>query len=122
MILKNIFFKLINNSVFGKTVENVGKHRDIKLGTTQKRRNYLVSEPTYHKIKFFTENLLAIEMRQTKLFMNEYVYLGLSKLELSKIVMYEYWYNYVKAKYEEKAKLRYINTDSFMVHIKIKYI
>ena len=54
--------------------------------------------------------------------MNEYVYLGLSKLELSKIVMYEYWYNYVKAKYEEKAKLRYINTDSFMVHIKIKYI
>ena len=61
-------------------------------------------------------------MRQTKLFMNEYVYLGLSKLELSKIVMYEYWYNYVKAKYEEKAKLRYTNTDSFTVHIKIKCI
>ena len=122
MILKNIFFKLINNSVFEKTVENVGKHRDIKLGTTQKRRNYLVSEPNYHKIKFFTENLLAIEMRQTKPFMNEYVYLGLPKLELSKTVMYEYWYNYVKAKYEEKAKLRYINTDSFMVHIKTKYI
>ena len=58
------FFKLMNNSVFGKTVENVRKHRDIKLATTERRRNYLVSEPNYHTTKFFTEHLLAIEMKK----------------------------------------------------------
>ena len=54
-------FKLMNNAVFGKTIENVRKHRDIKLVTTERRRNYLVSEPNYHTTKFFTEHLLAIE-------------------------------------------------------------
>ena len=58
------FFKLMNNSVFGKTVENVRKHRDIELATTERRRNYLVSEPNYHTTKFFTEHLLAIEMKK----------------------------------------------------------
>ena len=81
------FFKLISNSIFRKTMENVRKHRDIKLVTTEKRRNYLVSEPNYQSAKFFSENLLAIEMRKTQLFMNKPVYLGLSILELSKIVM-----------------------------------
>ena len=57
-------FKLINNAVFGKTMENVKKHRDIKLVTTEKRRNYLVSKPNYHTRKFFTENLLAVEMKK----------------------------------------------------------
>ena len=60
------FFKLMNNSVFGKTMENVRNHRDIKLVTTNERRNKLVSEPNYHKTKHFSENLLAIEMRKTK--------------------------------------------------------
>ena len=59
------FFKLVNNAVFGKTMENVRKHRYIKLVTTERRRNYLVSEPNYHTAKFFTKNLLAIEMRKT---------------------------------------------------------
>ena len=58
-----VFFKLMNNSVFGKTMENVRKHRDIKLVTTEGRRNYLVPEPNYHTTKFFTENLLVIEMK-----------------------------------------------------------
>ena len=58
------FLKLTNNAVFGKTMENVRKHRDIKLGTTERRRNYLMSEPNYHTAKFFTENLLAIEMKK----------------------------------------------------------
>ena len=74
------FFKLISNSIFRKTIENVRKHRDIKLVTTEKRRNYLVSEPNYQSTKFFSENLLAIEMRKTQLFMNKPVYLGLSIL------------------------------------------
>ena len=57
------FFKLMNNAVFGKTMENVRKHRDIKLVTTERRRNYLVSEPNYHTTKFFTEHLLELEMK-----------------------------------------------------------
>ena len=60
------FFKLMNNAVFGKTMENVRKHRDIKLVTTERRRNYLVSEPNYHTTNFFTENLLEIEMKKQK--------------------------------------------------------
>ena len=74
------FFKLMNNAVFGKTMENVRKHRDIKLVTTERRRNYLVSEPNYHTRKFFTENLLAIEMKKTEILMNKPVCLGLSIL------------------------------------------
>ena len=59
------FFKLINNAIFGKTMENVRKDKDIKLVTTERRRNYLVSEPNYHTTKLFTENLLVIEMKKT---------------------------------------------------------
>ena len=66
MILKTTFSKLMNNAVFGKTVENVRKHRDMKLITTEGRRNYLVSEPNYHATKIFTENLLAIEMKKQR--------------------------------------------------------
>ena len=68
------FFKLMNNAVFGKTMENVRKYRDIKLVTTDKRRNQLVSEPYYHTIKLFSENLLAIEMKMTKVKMNKPIY------------------------------------------------
>ena len=82
---------LMNNSVFRKNMENVRKNRDIKLITTENRRNYLVSESNYHSTKFFTENLLTIEMIKTQIFMNKPVYLGLSILELSKIVMHEFW-------------------------------
>ena len=71
------FLKLMNNAVFGKTIENVRKHRDIKLVTTEGRRNYLVSEPNYNTTKFFTENLLVIEMKKTEILMNEHVCLGL---------------------------------------------
>ena len=66
------FFKLMNNSVFGKTMENVRKHRDIKLVTTEERRIKLVSEPNYHTTKQFSENLLAIEMKKAKVKMSHY--------------------------------------------------
>ena len=112
------FFKLMNNAVFGKTMENVRKYRNIKLVTTESRRNYLVSEPSYHYIKFFTENLLTIEMRKTQILMNKSVYLGLSILNMSKIVVYEFWYDYVKPKYGENAKICYMDTDSLIVHVK----
>ena len=74
------FFKLMNNAVFGETMENVRKHRDIKLSTTERRRNYLVSEPNYHTTKFFTENLLEIEMKKAQILMNKPVNLGFSIL------------------------------------------
>ena len=78
------FFKLINNSVFGKTVENVRKYKNIKLVTTDKRRNQLVSEPNYDTTRCFSENLLATEMKKIKIKMNKTVYLGLLILEISK--------------------------------------
>ena len=93
------FFKLMNNYVFGRTMENVRKHRDIKIVTTHKRRNQLVSEPNYHTTKWFPENLLAIEMKKTKVKLNKPVYLGLSILEISKKLMYEFCYDYMKPKY-----------------------
>ena len=77
--------------VFIKTMENLRKQRDIKLVTTERRRNYFVSKPNFHTIKFFTENLLAIKMKKTEILMNKPVHLGLSILELSKILMYEFW-------------------------------
>ena len=64
------FFKLMNNAVFEKTMENVRKHRDIKLATTEGRRNYLVSEPNYHTTKFFTEHLVAMEMKKAQILIN----------------------------------------------------
>ena len=110
------FFKLMNNAVFGKTMGNVRKHRNIKLVTTKRKRNYLVSQPNYHTTKFLTKNLLAIEMRKTQILMNDPVYLGLLILDLSKTVMYEFWYDYVKPKYGENAKHCYM--DSFIVPVK----
>ena len=84
------FYKLMNNPVFGKTMENLMKHRDIKLVTTDKRRNQLVSEPNYHTRKWFSEKLLAIGMKKTKAKMNKSVYLVLRILEISKTLMYEF--------------------------------
>ena len=77
------FFKLMNNSVFGKTMENVRKHRDIKLVTTDKK-NQLASEPNYHTTKYFSENLMVIEMKKIKVKMNKSIYLGMPVLDISK--------------------------------------
>ena len=79
-------------------MEKVRKHRDIKLVTTDKTGNQLVSEPNCHTTKWSSESLLAIEMRKTKVKMNKPVYLGLSILEISKTLMYEFWYDYIKPK------------------------
>ena len=111
-------FKLMNNSVFGKTMENIRKHRDIKLVTTDKRRIKLVSEPNYHTINLIFEDLSIIEMKKTKVKMNKPIYLGLSILEISKTLMYEFWYNYMKQKYNNNVRLCYMDTDSFIMNIK----
>ena len=109
----------MNNSVFGKTMENIRKHRDIKLVATDKRRNQSVSEPNYHTTKWFLENLLAIEMKKIR--MNKPVYLGLSVLEISKTLMYEFWYDYIKSQYQNNAKLCYMDTESLIIKIKKRF-
>ena len=112
------FFKLMNNVVFGKTMENIRKHRDIKLVTTDKRKNKLVSEPNYHTMNYISEDLSITEMNKTKVKMNKPIYLGLSILEISKLLMYEFWYDYMKPKYGNNVKLCYMDTDSFIMNIK----
>ena len=112
----------MNYAVLGETMENVRKHRNIKLVTTERRINYLVSEPNYHTTKFFTENVFAIEMRKTEILISKPLYLGLSISNLSKAVMYQFWYNYVKPKYGENTKICYMDTDRFIVLVNTEYI
>ena len=111
-------FKLMNNSVFGKTMENIRKHKEIKLVTTDKKTSKLVSEPNYHTINFISEDLSIIEIKKTKVKMNKPIYLGLSILQISKILMDEFWYDYMKPKYNDNVRLCYMDTDSFVMHIK----
>ena len=114
-------FKLMNNSVFGKTMENIREHRDIKLVTTDKKRSKLVSEPNYHTINLISEDLSIIEMKKTKVTMNKPIYLGLSILEISKTLMYAVWYDYMKPKYNNAVKFCYMDMDSFIINIKTNY-
>ena len=103
----------MNNSIFAKAMENVRKHKDIKLVRSERRKNYLVSVPNHHTTKFFSESLLAIKMKKkTEILMNKPVYLRRSILQLNKILMYEFWYAYARAKYDEESKLCYMDTGS----------
>ena len=108
----------MSNLVFGKAMKNVRKYKGIKLVTTERRRNYLVLQPNYHTTKFFTEHLLAIEIEKTQILVNKPAHTGLSILDLSKTAVYEIWYDYIKPQYGEKAKLHYMDTGSFIVHVK----
>ena len=110
----------MNNAVFGKTMENVRKHRDIKLVKTDKGRNQLSSEPNYHATKHFPENFMAIKMKKTKVKMNKPIYLGMSILDIGKTLMYQFSYDYIKPKYQDRAKLCYMDTDNFANYIKIE--
>ena len=110
------FFKLMNNFVFRKTMKNVRKHRDIKLVTTNENRNKLVSEPNYQTIKHFLENLLAIEMKRTKVKMNKPIYLGMSILDINKTLCMNFGLTILNQNMETE-KLCYMDTDSFVIHI-----
>ena len=112
------FFKLMNNTVFGNTMKNARKYRDIRLVTNDKRRNQLASEPNYHTTKYFSESLIPIEIKKTKVKMNKPEYVGLLILDISKTLMYAFWFIYIKPKYQDRAKLCYMVTDSFVIHVK----
>ena len=121
---KNDFLKLLKNVFFGKTMGNMRNHRDIKLVTTEARRNYSVSEPKYHTTSFFCENLLVTDMKKTttNIYEKTSLSIGLLILEISKTVMYEFFHDYVELKYGVKVKLCYMNTYSFIVYIKTEDI
>ena len=101
-------------------MENVRNHRDIKIVTTNKQRNKYASEPNYHTTKRISKNLLIMEMKKTEVKMNKPVYLGQAILDISKTLMYEFWYDYIKLKYEDKARLCYTDTDSVVIYDEIE--
>ena len=112
------FFKLMNNSVFSKIMENIRKHKDVKLVTNESKYIKYVIKPNFKSSVCFSENLMGMEMGKVKVVMNKPVYLGQAILDLSKLVMYEFHYDYIKPKYDENVKLCYMDTDSLIYHIK----
>ena len=111
------FFKLMNNSVFGRTMENIRNRVDIKLVTDKKKARQLAAKPNFNHCNIFSKDLVAIHMKKTELTFNKPVHLGMSILDLSKTLMYDFHYNYIKQKYEDKAKLLFTDTDSLMYEI-----
>ena len=111
------FFKLMNNSVYGKTLENIRNHKDIRLVNNRESASRYANKPNFHHCTIFDENLIAVHMKRTKLVLNKPIYLGFSILERSKQLMYEFHYKYIKAKYGDKAKLLFTDTDSLMYEI-----
>ena len=113
------FFKLMNNSVFGKTMENIENRVDVRLVTNERDAIKLTSKPNYDSRTIFDENLIAIHMKRTRVVYNKPTYLGMCILDLSKTLMYDFHYNYIKRQYGDKAKLLFTDTDSLCYEIKI---
>ena len=106
------------NAFFGKTVENIWNYRDIELVTPDKRRSILVPEPNYHSSKHISEDLMIIEMKKIEVKMNKPIYLDQAILDIGKTLMHELWYDYIKPKYNYKARSCYMDTDSFAINIR----
>ena len=117
MLLKKTSFKLMNNSVFGKTMENIRKRVDLRLVTNKKKLLKLTSKPTYVSSKIFNENLGAVHKIKETLTLNRPAYVGMCILDLSKTLMYDFHYNYIKKNYGDKAKLLFTDTDSLTYEI-----
>ena len=116
-VFEKDFFKLMNNSVFGKTMENIRKRVDVRLVTEEKKLLKLTSKPTYVSSKIFSENLVAVHKIKETLTLNRPAYVGMCILDLSKTLMYKFHYNYIKEKYGDKAKLLFTDTDSLTYEI-----
>ena len=114
------FFKLMNNSVFGKTIENIRKRQNIHLVDNRKKALKLSSRPNFDRCTIFDSNLIAVHMKKTEVYFNKPVYVGQSILDLSKTLMFDFHYNYIKKKYGKKAELLFTDTDSLMYEIKTK--
>ena len=111
------FFKLMNNSVFGKTMENIRNRVDVRLVNNRKAAEKLAAKPNFKHLTIFDENLVAIHMKRTRLKFDKPVYCGMSILDISKTLMYDFHYNYIKKKYRDQAELLFTDTDSLMYEI-----
>ena len=111
------FFKLMNNSVFSKTMENIRNRLDIELVNYEKQAEKLAAKPNFDHCNIFSKDLVAIHMEKTRLVFDNPVYLGMCILDISKTLMYDFHYNYIKQKYEDYARLLFTDTDSFMYEI-----
>ena len=107
----------MNDSVFGKTMENLRKRVDVRLVTNEKKLDKLTSKPTYVSSKIFNENLMAVHKVKETLTLNRLAYVGMCILDLSKMLMYDFHYNYIKKKYNNRARLLFTDTDSLMYEI-----
>ena len=110
----------MNNYVCGKTLENIKNRVDIRLISSDKVAQKLAAKPNYDRSTIFDENLIAVHMRKTKLYFNKPVYLGMSILDLSKVLMFDFHYNYIKTKYRDNAQLLFTDTDSLAYEIRTK--
>ena len=111
------FFKLMNNSVYGKTMENIRKRVDVRLVTDEKKLLKMTSKPTYVSSKIFNNNLVAVHKIKETITLNKASYVGMCILDLSKTLMYDFHYNYIKKNYEDLAKLLFTDTDSLCYEI-----
>ena len=111
------FFKLMNNSIVGKTMEHLHKRVDVRLVTNEKKLDKLASKPTYVNSKIFNENLMAVHKVKETLTLNRSAYVGMCILDLSKMLMYDFHYNYIKKKYNNRARLLFTDTDSLTYEI-----
>ena len=111
------FFKLMNNSVFGKTIENIRKRQNIILVDNRKKAEKLTSRPNFERATIFDKNLIAVHMKKTEVYFNKPVYVGQAILDLSKTLMFDFNYNYIKKKYKNRAELMFTDTDSLLYQI-----
>lgn len=123
-VFEKNFFKLMNNSIYGKTMENVEKRTDVKIVThwenigKRQGARALLAKPNVHSTSTFSENMIAIQLKRVKIVYNKPLYLGFVVLELSKLLMYDFHYEYMKKKFNENVLLNYMDTDSFIYTIK----
>lgn len=111
------FYKLMNNSIFGKTMENVRSRVDIELVHKAKRLKKIVAKPKFHRVSIFNEDLAAVQCMKTEIELNKPIYVGFAILDVSKTLMYDFHYEYIKHKYGAKAQLCFTDTDSLLYDI-----
>ena len=112
------FFKLMNDSVFGKTIENIRKRQNVILVDDRSKAAKLTSQPNFDRVTIFDRKLVAVHMKKTEVYFNKPVYVGQAILDLSKTLMFDFHYNYIREKYSNTAELLFTDIDSllYLIH------